>query len=104
MQTSTRQPKAGYTKLTMRPADVSPTIYNQQIASLRTLTPTQRLEMMGDLYSAMKQVMLAGIHHRHPDFTPEQLQREYARLLLGPELLAKLDRLRQAETDALPSQ
>jgi hypothetical protein len=33
-----------------------------------------------------RDVALAGIRHRHPEWTPDAVHRELLRLMLGPEL------------------
>ena len=53
-------------------------------------TPAWRKwELMEDLNRTARALALAGLRHRYPNDSPEQLRRRLADLLLGQELAAK---------------
>lgn len=64
---------------------------------LRHASPPRKLEMLGQLNAAARQLALQGLRTRHPDATEAQLQRYLADLLLGPELAARAYGPRPAE-------
>lgn len=53
---------------------------------LRQLGGPARLEMACRMSDDARDVALAGIRHRHPEWTPDAVHRELLRLMLGPEL------------------
>lgn len=58
---------------------------------LRRLSPAERLEMAFELSDAVREALIAGIRHRHPDYTPRQVRREVLRLTLGKDLFEKYE-------------
>ena len=56
---------------------------------LRGASVTRKLEMLGQMNAAARQLALQGLQARHPGATEAQLQRYLADLLLGPELAAR---------------
>lgn len=48
-------------------------------AMFRRFTPAERFAMIGRLYRSARAIILAGIRHRHPDWTEEQCQAEASR-------------------------
>lgn len=59
------------------------------ITLLRDASVTRKLEMLGQMNAAVRQLALQGLRARHPEATEAQLQRYLADLLLGPELAAR---------------
>jgi Flp pilus assembly protein CpaB len=59
-----------------------------QIEALRRLDGPTRLQMALRMSDDSRQVTLAGIRHRHPEWTDDDVHRELLRLLLGRELAA----------------
>jgi len=53
---------------------------------LRRLDGPKRLEMALRMSDDSRAVALAGIRHRHPDWTDEEVHRELLRRLLGRAL------------------
>ena len=61
------------------------------IELLRRASVARKLEMLGQMNAASRQLALQGLRARHPGATEAQLQRYLADLLLGPELAARAD-------------
>lgn len=59
------------------------------IELLRRAPVARKLEMLGQLNAAARELALQGLRARHPDANEAQLQRRLADLLLGPELAAR---------------
>jgi hypothetical protein len=57
---------------------------------LRQAPPWRKLEMLGQLNRMARTLALSGLRQRHPQATPEELQRRLADLLLGPALAAQV--------------
>jgi len=66
--------------------DTSVAARRVQIEALRRLDGPARLEMALRMSDDSREVTLAGIRHRHPDWTDAAVHQELLRLLLGPEL------------------
>lgn len=58
-------------------------------AAFGALTGSQRLERSIEMAEEVKQITLAGIAHRNPDFTSDEVHREWLRMLHG-ESIAQL--------------
>ena len=54
--------------------------------AFRSLTGSQRVERSIEMAEEVKQVTLAGIAHRNPDFTAIEIQREWLRILHGDSI------------------
>ncbi len=50
-----------------------------QIERLRTMTPVEKFEIAHGLLITARQTRRAGIGLAHPDWTPEEIERELAR-------------------------
>jgi hypothetical protein len=66
--------------------DTSTKARRVQVEALRRLDGPTRLEMALRMSDDSRDVTLAGIRHRHPDWTDDDIHRELLRLLLGREL------------------
>ncbi len=82
------------------PRDTTPEAARHYYATLRKLSPSQRLKMAFELSDAVRETLIAGIRHRHPDYSPRQIRRELLRLTLDKELFAKV----AAHLDLLPEE
>jgi len=58
----------------IRPADTDEETYQIWLQVLRSLTPGQRLENALRLSEQNRELALAGILHRHPEYGPEQAE------------------------------
>lgn len=65
-----------------------------QIEALRRLDGPTRLQMALRMSDDSREITLAGIRHRHPDWTDAEVHRELLRLLLGRELAAAVTQRR----------
>jgi hypothetical protein len=70
--------------------DTSPEIEALQLYLLRQASPARKLELLAQLNAMVKALALAGLRTRHPDDTPDTIQRRLADLLLGEELAFKV--------------
>ena len=75
--------------------DTSAAARRVQVEALRRLDGPTRLQMALEMSEEGRRVSLAGIRHRHPDWTDAAVHQELLRLMLGRELAtAVLERLR----------
>ncbi len=66
--------------------DTSPEAERVLIELLRAATVARKLEMLGEMNAAVRQLALEGLRGRHPEASEVELRRYLADLLLGPEL------------------
>lgn len=59
------------------------------VASYSSLTGGERVERSMEMAEEVKHLTLAGIAHRNPEFSADQVHREWLRILHG-EVLASL--------------
>lgn len=57
-----------------------------QLAAWRRLGPEARVAMAAHLSDDIRQVSLAGIRQRHPDYTDDEVRRALLRLIVGDAL------------------
>jgi len=69
--------------------DTAPDAERVLIELLRRAPVERKLELLGQMNAAARQLALQGLRARNPDATEAQLQRHLADLLLGPELAAR---------------
>jgi len=65
----------------MRSRDTSPEAAALHLESQRRLGPVGRLKLALELSDLTHTLAIAGIRHRHPEYTHEQACRELARVL-----------------------
>lgn len=70
-------------------SDTGPEAEQVLMELLRSAPVARKLEMLGQMNAAARQLALQGLRRRHPGATEAQLQRYLADLLLGPELAAR---------------
>lgn len=70
-------------------SDTGPEAEQVLIDLMRRAPIARKLEMLGQMNAAARQLALQGLRARHPAETDAQLQRYLADLLLGPELAAR---------------
>lgn len=66
--------------------DTSTNARRVQVEALRRLDGPTRLQMAFRMSDDSRSVTLAGIRHRHPNWTDDEVHVELLRLLLGREL------------------
>ncbi|MGH2429094.1 MAG: hypothetical protein ACRDGV_09495 [Candidatus Limnocylindria bacterium] len=78
--------------------DTTPEAHQVQMDILRRLGAAARIEMACRMSDEARAVSEAGIRHRHPDWSDEQVHRALLELLLGPELATRVLDARDART------
>ena len=71
-------------------ADTAPYIVQMQVERLRQMPVWRKLDLVGEMNRAVRDLALAGLRQRYPDDTPAQRKRRLADLLLGIELAARV--------------
>ncbi len=69
--------------------DTPPDAERVLIDLLRHAPGWRKLEMVGQMNRAVRELALTGLHQRYPDATLEELRRRLADVLFGPELAAR---------------
>jgi hypothetical protein len=69
--------------------DTSPQAERVLLDLLRRAPGWRKLEMVGQMNRAAREVMLAGLHRRYPDETQIKLRHRLAVLLLGARLASR---------------
>lgn len=72
------------------PADTTKDAQLKQLEVLRNLGPAGRLKLTMDLCENLRSITKAGIRHRHPNYTEQQVTQAYLRLILEPELFQEV--------------
>jgi len=72
------------------PADTSKEAARVQVEALRRMGLSGRAELTMQLCDNLRQITKAGIRHRHPDYTDQQVTQAYLRLILEPELFQQV--------------
>ena len=76
-----------------RPADTTRQARSIQLNILRRMPGPARVSMALEMSESVREVTRAGIRHRHPEWSEEQVHDELLVVLLGPNLG---DRVRRA--------
>lgn len=66
--------------------DTTPEVEAIQFAFYRSAPTWRKLEIVSQLNRMARTLALSGLRERHPDATPQELQRHLADMLLGPAL------------------
>jgi len=61
-----------------------------QIEFIRRMPAWKKIAMVDGLNETVKTLAMSGIKQRHPNATPQQIQRMLAELMLGAELARKV--------------
>ncbi len=76
-------------------SDTSPKVEELQVELIRRMPAWRKLALLDDLNETVRAFAISGIKQRHPEATPERIQRLLAELMLGPELASRVyDRAR----------
>ena len=78
----------------VRPADTSREAWQVHLEALRRLTGPERVAMAFEMSAAARDLTEAGIRHRHPDWSDEQVRDALLELLLGEQLADAVRRSR----------
>ena len=74
----------------IRSADTSRAAEVKQIEILRRMGLSGRAELTFQLCNNLRNITKAGISHRHPEYTEQQVTQAYLRLILDPELFKQV--------------
>ena len=66
--------------------DTTADAHRRQTEIYARMGGTARVSIAFELTEAVRRLALAGIRHRHPEYTDEQIQAAWARLTLGDDL------------------
>ena len=66
--------------------DTSPEAHRIQSEIYARMGGVARLSVAFELTDATRRITIAGIRHRHPEYTDEQVSSAWARLTLGDDL------------------
>jgi len=76
-------------------SDTHPEMEKMQIEIIRRMPSWVKFALVDDLNETAKVFAISGIKQRHPDATPEHIQRILVDMMLGPELAKEVyDRAR----------
>ena len=78
----------------VRPADTSREAWQVHLEALRRLTGPERVAMAFEMSAAARDLTEAGVRHRHPDWSDEQVRDALLELLLGEQLADAVRRSR----------
>lgn len=70
-------------------SDTSPDIERVLFDLARNAPAWRKVELMGEMYRAVRDLALSGLRHRYPGAAPAELRRRLADILLGAELAAR---------------
>jgi len=70
--------------------DTSPAAERLQIELMRKAPAWRKAYLVGQMTESVRLLALTGLRQRHPQATPDQLNRMLADLWLGPELAARV--------------
>jgi hypothetical protein len=72
------------------PADTTAEAARVHLEIIRRLSPERRLELAIGMSDFLREVTVAGVRARHPDYSDHQVQVAVARLMLGEALFQKV--------------
>lgn len=70
--------------------DTHPQIEALQIEIIRRMPAWKKFSVVEGLNEMVKAMAVSGLKERHPEATPQQIQRLLTDLMLGPELAQKV--------------
>jgi hypothetical protein len=71
-------------------SDTHPKMERMQIEFIRRMPAWKKFAVVDGLNETVKTLAMSGIKQRHPNATPQQIQRMLAELMLGAELARKV--------------
>ena len=71
---------------TSRPLDTSPEVERIQIEIYRKMGPAKRMQTALDLTRFSRKLLSAGVQHRHPEYSEEQVRLAVIRLTIPEKL------------------
>jgi hypothetical protein len=73
----------------MSSLDTTPEASALQLAAYRRMSPEARLRVGLELTEMSRQLLVAGIRRRHPEYDDSDVRLAFLRLWLGPELFRR---------------
>jgi hypothetical protein len=70
--------------------DTSPIALSRQREAFRRMTPEQRLAIAAEMSDEIRAITAAGIRHRHPAWSDDEVRAELAAIVLGREQVRRL--------------
>lgn len=77
-----------------RPVDTSPDAWRAHLEALRRMTGPERVVKALELSDAARAITEAGIRHRHPEWTDQQVNEALMELVIGQALARAVRRSR----------
>lgn len=72
------------------PSDTTREAAKKEFETLRKLGPEARARMTFELSDNLRDLVEAGIRHRHPDFSEKEVRRQLLRLMIGAKLFKRV--------------
>ncbi|MEI8255211.1 MAG: hypothetical protein WCJ30_06005 [Deltaproteobacteria bacterium] len=73
----------------MLPTDTEPGALRAQLEALRRLGAEGRLRLGVQMCDDARQIAFEGIRRRHPEYSDEQVKREFFGIVLGEQLASR---------------
>jgi hypothetical protein len=70
--------------------DTSPEVEEVYIEMIRAMPGWKKIQMVEQLNTRMRTLVMQGLEARHPEASREYLYREWAKILIGPELVQEI--------------
>ena len=74
----------------VRSLDTSPEAARRQLEIFRRMSGSERVEMALSMSEAARELTVAGIRHRHPDWTDDQVHHALLMQLHGADVAEKI--------------
>ncbi|MCP4167753.1 MAG: hypothetical protein GY759_17935 [Chloroflexi bacterium] len=71
-------------------SDTHPDIDRMQIEMMRQAPAWRKIDMVGQMFAATKQLSISGLRLRYPQANEDELRRRLADVLLGPDLAKRV--------------
>jgi Rv0078B-related antitoxin len=68
------------------PRDTSPEAWARYMDAMRTTPPDERVRRALEMSDSLRELARTGIRHRHPEWTPEQVQEGLEEIMLGADM------------------
>ena len=74
--------------------DTDPWAERMLLEHWRSMVPWEKAALVSELSRSLHRLSVAGLEARFPNAGPEEIERRATRLRLGPELMARFEKLR----------
>jgi hypothetical protein len=76
--------------MTTLSSDTQPEMEALQIEVIRRMPAWKKMAIVDDLIATVRTLAISGLRERHPDATPQEIDRLLAEMMLGAELARKV--------------